>query len=60
MITIKVRTGEPIDKPLRQLKKKIDKEGVMKTIKANRFYEKPSVKKKLKQKQAQKYKKKKS
>jgi len=59
MITVKVRLGEAIDKSLRALKKKLDKEGVMKTVKAKRFYEKPSVREKTKQKQALKYRKKK-
>ena len=50
--------GESIDKALRSLKKKLDKEGVMKSIKAKRFYDKPSVKEKAKKKMALKYKKK--
>lgn len=54
MTIVKVR-GESLEKSLRILKKKLDKEGVMKTIKARRFYEKPSVRKKNKQKQAAKY-----
>jgi small subunit ribosomal protein S21 len=58
MVTIKVRMGESIDKALRALKKKLDKEGVMKSIKAKRFYDKPSVKEKAKKKMALKYKKK--
>jgi small subunit ribosomal protein S21 len=56
MTFIKVRTGEPIDKALRALKKRLDKEGVMKTLKAHRFYLKPSVKKRAKSKAALKYK----
>ena len=54
MPSIKVRIGEPIDKALRQLKKKIDKEGIMKSAKAHRFYDKPSVKKRAKSKAARK------
>jgi small subunit ribosomal protein S21 len=57
MITVKIRVGEPIEKSLRALKKKLDKEGVMKAVKAKRFHDKPSVKEKNKQKQALKYKK---
>ena len=57
MTTVKVR-GETIEKSLRTLKKKLDKEGVMKTVKAKRFYDKPSVREKNKQKQALKYRKK--
>ncbi len=60
MPNVKVRTGEPIDKALRVLKKKLDKEGVMKSAKAHRFYDKPSIKKRAKSKAALKYKIKKS
>ena len=60
MITVKVRVGEPIEKALRMLKKRLDKEGVMRSVKAKRFYEKPSVREKNKQKQAMKYRKKKA
>ncbi|NGX56666.1 MAG: 30S ribosomal protein S21 [Candidatus Anoxychlamydiales bacterium] len=54
MPSIKVRIGEPIDKALRILKKKLDKEGIMKTAKAKRFYDKPSVRKRAKSKAARK------
>lgn len=55
MTNVKVRIGESIDKALRVLKKKLDKEGVMKTAKAHRYYDKPSVKKRAKSKAAAKY-----
>ncbi|MCH9631721.1 MAG: hypothetical protein S4CHLAM6_00380 [Chlamydiae bacterium] len=55
MTNVKVRIGEPIDKALRALKKKLDKEGVMKAAKAHRFYDKPSVKNRAKSKAALKY-----
>lgn len=58
MSQVRVRTGESIDKVLRTLKKKLDKEGVMKAAKAHRFYDKPSVRKRAKSKAALKYKKK--
>jgi small subunit ribosomal protein S21 len=54
MPNVKVRVGEPIDKALRALKKKLDKEGIMKSAKAHRFYDKPSVKKRAKSKAARK------
>ena len=57
MTSVKVRPGESIDKALRALKKRLDKEGVMKSVKAHRFYSKPSVKKRAKSKAAIKYKK---
>ncbi|MDE3055690.1 MAG: 30S ribosomal protein S21 [Verrucomicrobiota bacterium] len=54
MSSVKVRIGEPIDRALRALKKKLDKEGTMKAAKAHRFYDKPSVKSRLKSKAAAK------
>ena len=54
MTNVKVRVGEPVDKALRALKKKLDKEGIMKAAKAHRFYDKPSVKKRAKSKAANK------
>lgn len=54
MPNIKVRIGEPLDKALRALKKKLDKEGIMKSAKAHRFYDKPSVRKRAKSKIATK------
>ncbi len=56
MPNVRVRTGESIEKALRSLKKKLDKEGIMKAAKAHRFYDKPSVKKRAKSKAALKYK----
>ena len=57
MTVVKVRIGDSIDKALRALKKRLDKEGVMKSVKAHRFYCKPSIKKRAKSKAALKYKK---
>lgn len=55
MTVVKVRVGDSIDKVLRALKKRLDKEGVMKAVKAHRFYTKPSIKKRAKSKAALKY-----
>ncbi|MBS0635298.1 MAG: 30S ribosomal protein S21 [Verrucomicrobia bacterium] len=57
MTSVKVRPGDSIDKALRALKKRLDKEGIMKSVKAHRFHAKPSVKKRAKSKAAIKYKK---
>jgi len=56
MSQVKVRMGEPLEKALRILKKKLDREGVMKAVKNHRYYDKPSVKKRLKSKNALKHK----
>jgi len=42
MSEVRTRRGEPIDKALRRLKKKMDKEGTMKELRHRRHYEKPS------------------
>lgn len=57
MTAVKVRVGDSIDKVLRALKKRLDKEGVMKAVKAHRFYSKPSIRKRAKSKAALKYRK---
>ncbi|MEC7839445.1 MAG: 30S ribosomal protein S21 [Chlamydiota bacterium] len=56
MSFVRLRPGDSLDKALRALKKKLDKEGVMKAVKAHRFYSKPSIKKRAKSKAALKYK----
>ncbi len=42
MPEVKTRRGETIDRALRRLKKKLDKEGTLKEIRNRRHYEKPS------------------
>lgn len=44
MIQIRLKRGESVDRGLKRLKKILDKEGIMKQIRANRFFEKPSDK----------------
>ena len=51
-LTVTVQ-GENVDKALRTLKRRLQKEGVLKDMRSKRFYEKPSVKKKRKQKDAE-------
>lgn len=58
MSSVKVRAGDSIEKALRILKKKLDKEGIMKAAKAHRYYDKPSIKSRAKAKAALKHKKK--
>ena len=43
---VDVSRGENVDRALRRLKKALDKEGILKTMRAKRHYEKPSEKKK--------------
>jgi len=49
---IKLKKGEPVDKALRRLKKKIDREGTLRNVRMRRSYEKPSEKRRRKQKVA--------
>jgi small subunit ribosomal protein S21 len=49
---IKLKKGEPVDKALRRLKKKIDREGTLKAVRDNRRFEKPSARRRRKEKVA--------
>ena len=48
MIIIRLKKGETVDRALKRMKKILDKEGIMKQIRANRYFEKPSEKKRKK------------
>ena len=43
-----------VERALKVLKRQLTKDGLLKELKRRRFYEKPSIKKKLKQKEAKK------
>ena len=45
MPKVTLRDNEPLDKALRRLKKKIEREGILKTLKTRKHYEKPSERK---------------
>lgn len=53
---VRPRTGDSIEKALRILKKKLDREGIMKVVKKKRHYKKPSEEKREKSKNALKHK----
>ena len=53
MTEIKLKKGEPVDKALRRLKKRIDREGTLKVVRNHRHFEKPSEQKRRKEKAAQ-------
>lgn len=42
MSKVDVGPNEPLEKALRRFKKKIEREGILKTLKARKHYEKPS------------------
>ncbi len=52
MSEIHLRKGEPVDKALRRLKKKLDREQTLQQVRLHRRFEKPSAKKRKKQKAA--------
>ncbi len=44
MSEVRLKTGESVDKALRRLKKKLDREGTLREARTRRNYEKPSEK----------------
>lgn len=52
VIQIRLKKGETVDRALKRMKKILDKEGIMKQIRANRYFEKPSEKKRRKSERA--------
>jgi small subunit ribosomal protein S21 len=51
MVEIRLKRGESVDKALRRLKKKLDREGILRDVRARRSHEKPSVKRRRKMKE---------
>jgi small subunit ribosomal protein S21 len=45
-----MKKGEPIERALRRLKKKLDREGTLREVRAHQHYEKPSEKRRRKAK----------
>ena len=52
MIEIKLKKGEPIDRAIRRLKKKLDREQTLKKFRERRRFEKPSARRRRKEKAA--------
>ncbi|MEX2382136.1 MAG: 30S ribosomal protein S21 [Opitutales bacterium] len=51
-IEVKMRRGEPVERAIRRLKKKLDREGIIKDARAKRYFEKPSEVRRRKKKVA--------
>src|SRR5438445_13831712 len=49
---IRLKKGDSVDKALRRLKKKIDREGTLKVVRNHRHFEKPSERRRRKEKAA--------
>jgi small subunit ribosomal protein S21 len=52
MTEIRLKKGEPVERAIRRLKKKLDREQTLQLFRQRRRFEKPSVKKRRKQKAA--------
>ncbi|HWD92438.1 MAG TPA: 30S ribosomal protein S21 [Verrucomicrobiae bacterium] len=52
MSEVHLKKGEPVDKALRRLKKKLDREQTLVQVRLHRRFEKPSAKKRRKEKAA--------
>jgi small subunit ribosomal protein S21 len=52
MTEIRLKKGEPVERAIRRLKKKLDREQTLQTVRAHRRFEKPSAKRRRKQKAA--------
>lgn len=52
MSEVYLKRGEPVDKALRRLKKKLDREQTLQQVRLHRRFEKPSARKRKKQKAA--------
>ena len=50
-LDVTVRKGEPVERSLRRLKKRLDREGVIRDVRAKRYFEKPSQSKRRKKKE---------
>jgi small subunit ribosomal protein S21 len=48
MVQVTLRGNEPLERALRQFKKKFEKAGILTDVKKNVYYIKPSVEKRLK------------
>jgi len=47
---VDVRRGEPLERALRRLKRKLESEGILRELRERRHYEKPSEKRRKKAK----------
>jgi len=52
MVEVKLRKGESVERALKRLGKQVDREGVLKSARERRAYEKPSVKRQRRMKKA--------
>ena len=48
MIQIRIKKGEPVDRAIKRLKKILDREGLVKHLRATRYFEQPCEKRRKK------------
>ncbi len=53
MLRVRSRTGESVQQMIRRFKKLCEKEGLIRDMKRNAYYEKPSVKNRRRMRKAQ-------
>jgi len=51
-IEVKIRKGEPMERAIRRLKRRLDRESIIKDVRAKRYFEKPSEVRRRKRKVA--------
>lgn len=51
-VEVKIRKSEPIERALRRLKKKIEREDIITVFRENRYFKKPSAIRRQKEKEA--------
>jgi small subunit ribosomal protein S21 len=51
-IEVKIRKGEPMERAIRRLKRRLDRENIIKDVRAKRYFEKPSEVRRRKRKVA--------
>ncbi|MCS7307726.1 MAG: 30S ribosomal protein S21 [Aquificaceae bacterium] len=54
MAIVEIADNEPFEKAFKKFKRIVEKEGILTEVKRRQFYEKPSEKKKRKERQARK------
>ena len=47
MTEVKIRKGESVERALKRLGKQVDREGTLKEFRERKYYQKPSVKRKI-------------
>lgn len=52
MPRIELRDNEPLERALRRFKRKIEREGILKTLKERKHYEKPSERRRKKRRKS--------